>query len=517
MTHHPPTLTARRLGAATLIGLALLIISVSIFQPAAAQLQPPSLKPPFHLIRTDTAAPLIGLPPLPPNASIIVSETFDDHYLPVGLDQVGWHEEIGEKTTVGYTWARVTNGPHPNSVWQMGRNKFAAGSLQPGVDSYTNSMESLLIYGPLNLGDYSSALISATYWLDVQSHDYFGVAVSTDGSNFKPVASENSRDDSLSRPITSIVDLSNYTRQGNVWIALYFTSNDDNNVALGVMIDSVVMRGVPLYKFYLSFVRRDFTPTPTNTPTPTRTPTPTATPVISYLYNDTFGNGSDTADANFIAWGKRVSSADCFYGTDSSSCKWGQDLQTGGNLDGSLMMYQNGFYSWAGASPNTHAPLDFEFSADIFVMEPKKNARFGLIFDASDSTFGRDGDGVPFFDPNRNLYKFDLQFDENTDTTIRYYRLEACQNSIQTCAPVVAKAEIPASYVFNVGSWNNIRVQRLGANLKVYLNNNLLINSTDSTHIRAGKYGVFLQSKEFNSTSNPLKIKIDNVRIKALP
>jgi hypothetical protein len=236
-----------------------------------------------------------------------------------------------------------------------------------------------------------------------------------------------------------------------------------------------------------------------------------------YLYNYTFGTGSNTSDQNFVDWGNKASDADCFYGSDGTRCSWGQDLQIGGNSDGSLMMYQNGLYSWAGASPNNLAPTDFEYSADIFVVEPKKNARFGLIFDASTSTFGRDGDGVPLFDPNHNLYKFDLQFDENTETIIRYYRLEACQNSIQTCAQPVAKTVIPTGYIFDVGSWNNIRVQRLDTNLKVYLNNNLLINITDSTHIRSGKYGVFLQTKDFNSSSNPLKIKIDNVRIKASP
>jgi hypothetical protein len=181
------------------------------------------------------------------------------------------------------------------------------------------------------------------------------------------------------------------------------------------------------------------------------------------------------------------------------------------------MMNQNGLYAWAGVSPNNLAPTDFEYSADVFVVEPKKNARFGLIFSASTNAFGRDGGGVPFFDPNRNLYKFDLQFDENTETIIRYYRLEACTDSAQTCAQPVVKTVIPTGYVFNVGSWNNIRVQRLGTNLKLYLNNNLLFNITDSAHIRSGKYGVFLQTKEFNSTGNPLKIRIDNVRIKPLP
>jgi hypothetical protein len=374
-----------------------------------------------------------------------------------------------------------------------------------------------LIYGPINFSDYGSIVVSATYFLDVQAEDSYGLAYSLDGTHFIAVSNEIGRDPNLTTRRTSFYNLSATARQSTVWLTFYFTSTNHPIEAKGVFIDAVVVRGMPLYKVYLPLIKRDPIPTPTNTPTPTRTPTPTPTLVVSYLYNYTFGTGSDTSDQNFVDWGKKVSDADCFYGADSSSCKWGQDLQTGGNPNGSLMVYQNGLYSWAGASPNNLAPTDFEFSADIFVVEPKKNARFGLIFDASASTFGRDGNGVPFFDPNRNLYKFDLQFDETDATIIKYYRLEACQNDIQACAQPIAKTDIPAGYVFNVGSWNNIRVQRLGTNLKLYLNNNLLRDITNDAHIRSGKYGVFLQSKEFNSSTNPLKIRIDNVHIRALP
>ena len=68
-----------------------------------------------------------------------------------------------------------------------------------------------------------------------------------------------------------------------------------------------------------------------------------------------------------------------------------------------------------------------------------------------------------------------------------------------------------------MGNWNNLKVQRQGTNLKVYLNNNFLINITDSTHTFVGEYGVFLQARDYNNAANPLKIRIDNVRVTSLP
>ncbi len=82
MSQSTPSLTTRRTGAAILIGLALLLVSVFVFQPASAQREPARLKPPFKLIGVDNAPlPLGGLPPIPLNAPILASETFDSTFV----------------------------------------------------------------------------------------------------------------------------------------------------------------------------------------------------------------------------------------------------------------------------------------------------------------------------------------------------------------------------------------------------------------------------------------------------
>jgi hypothetical protein len=44
-----------------------------------------------------------------------------------------------------------------------------------------------------------------------------------------------------------------------------------------------------------------------------------------------------------------------------------------------------------------------------------------------------------------------------------------------------------------------------------------LVDVNDNSHVGARKYGVFLQSKLLNSETNPIRIRFDNVRVRALP
>jgi hypothetical protein len=493
---------SRPAAALALIGLGLLLISLFVFQPAAAQREPAALKPPFKLIRDTHQQPMYGLPPLPLSAPIIMTETFGSSYVPkTQLSEVGWHEEVGN-TTVGYTWARVTTGPHPDSEWQMGRNKFVSGSLTPGVDTYTNGMESLLIYGPVNMDDYNTIVMSATYWLDIQPGDYFGVAVSTDGSTFKALTAESSVDPSLSITRTAYFDLSKYSRQGIAWIAFYFTSNDDNLVDLGTFIDDVVLRGTSFFKVYLPILRLD------PTPTPTLTPTPTATPQVTYLDNYTFGSGSSSG-SQFLEWGGKE---DYSCGSD---CDVIQDVSTNGNPSGSINYSAGGFDVLVGTSPNHTIPANFELSADIMLVEGKKDARFGLIFDASSSTFYDDGGDIKMR-PQYNYYKFDLNVDPDDETLVRDVRLQRSDDG--GLNNLVDRTTLPAQYQRHTGEWNNIRIVRQGSNITVYVNGYaVIVNYDDGTYMGNKKYGVFLHPRAANNNANPLKIRFDNVTVTQLP
>jgi hypothetical protein len=272
-------------------------------------------------------------------------------------------------------------------------------------------------------------------------------------------------------------------------------------VARGAFVRDVVLRGSPTIKIYFPSVRHE------------PTPTPTATPQVPYLYNYTFGSGLNT-DPQFLEWGGKVSNATC-YTAGGGGCNWGQDIVTSGNPGGAMTMNQTGLDALAGASPNNTAPTNFELSADFDVLQGKANARIGLVFGASDNAFDRNR--VPYFDPNRNMYKFDLQFNEIDNTLMSYYRLQKFVTSSNGYVNIVEKSQLPAGLVGNTGTWNNIKVQRLGTNIKVYVNGSLLFSVDDDTYVGSRKYGLFLQTTDHNSTTNPIKMLFDNVRVRSLP
>jgi hypothetical protein len=150
------------------------------------------------------------------------------------------------------------------------------------------------------------------------------------------------------------------------------------------------------------------------------------------------------------------------------------------------------------------------------VVQGKSDARLGLVFNTSDNAFGRT-DGKPFFDPNRNMYKFDLQFNESNNTVMSYYRLQKFVTSSGGYVLIVDKTSLPSGLVGNVDTWNNITIQRLGNNIKVFVNGTKLIDVNDGDYVGSKKYGLFLQTKRLNSSGNPLRIRFDNVRVRALP
>jgi hypothetical protein len=499
----------RRIAPAIVIVVGLVLISAVLIQQVVAQ-DSGTLKPPFRLIQpANLAAPLSGVQPLPLSAPIIMSETFGNNfsYNFVASDTgAPWHlVNASGVVDVSHTWGRVAGAPITDTLWNAGTTPLGGNPISAG-QPYTKNMQAYAIYGPIDMTDYTTALISVTYAMDTMDTlggDPFGVAYSTNGTDFTIIAATYGRDPSLALRHTSYYPLPDEARwQKHVWIALIFTSqNRDNIDALGVYVEDVVVRGNPALKVYVPLVRRD------------ATPTPTATPQVSYVYSYTFGSGLNT-DPQFLTWGGKVDDANCYIG--SVNCKWTQGIVTNGHPGGAVNISQNGLNSIAGASPNNTAPTDFELSADFYVVQGKSDARLGLLFNAGSATFGRNN-GKPTFDPNSKFYKFDLQFNESDNTIMSYYRLQYCDENINGCTNLVEKASLPSGLVGNTGTWNKIVIQRLGDNIKVYVNDMLLVDRDDGTRIGSMKYGIFLQTKNLNSTGNPIKIRFDNVLVRALP
>jgi len=505
----PSQRRTRRVIPAVVIVLGMLLISAVVIQQVAAQTDG-GLKPPFKLIRpASLPAPLSGVPPLPLNAPIVMSETFDSSFIvnvrynfDVSNTSVPWHlVNANGGIDSSYTWGRVAGAPLPDTLWNAATNSLGAPQIIAG-QPYTKNMQSYAVYGPIDLTDYTSAFISMTYALDTLDGDLFGAAYSTDGTNFTWLAATSGRDPSLSIKHTNYYPIpASVLRQNQVWIAIVFTSQDRDNIdALGVYVEEIALRAVPAYKIYMPLMQLDSTPTPT--------PTATSTPGSNFLYNYTFGSGLNT-DSQFLTWGGQMEYS-C--GTD---CTVIQNVSTNGNPGGAVNFSMGGLQTIAGTSPNHTIPSNFDLTADLMLVEGKADARFGLIFGASSSTFYVDGDGFTKMDASRNYYKFDLNIDPNDETSIKLYRLQRYDNGSAT--NLQGGTDFPAGVAHGLGQWNTVRIKRQGSNIQISVNGYLAINLNDSTFTGDRKFGIDLHARDLNNNSNPLKIRFDNVKVQQLP
>lgn len=506
----------RRVVPMAIIVVGLILISALVIQQVSAQ-EARTLKPPFKLIQSDQAPSNSEtlLPPL--NAAVIMSQIFNSSYQPVtNLAERGWHELAGKDATIGYTWKYAGTEPFTDTVWAAGRNPSGYPLLFPGTGTYTNGMEALLVYGPLNMSDYGQAVFTMTYWLDVAPGDSIGVAVSTDGSNFTAVNNESISDPTLATTRTVTLNLSPYiVRQPAVWIAIYLKSDAALPNGRGMFVHDVFLRGVPLGKSYIPLVMNGYPPA-TDTPTPTPTPiwTPTPTPgAYRYLYtftSETSGNNPD-----FNRWGgDRTTSC-------GTNCNYYQALVGQyGNPKPAFTLWLQGVNGAGGAGPrqsgtSLSTATNFEYSADVYVYNGQLDARYGLAFDASSGTFP--GGGNPPMDPSVNYYLLEMRMDTTTRTKVAKWQFLRVVNGAREA--LLTATTLPVS--INQGQWHNLKVVQQGKVLSFYLNGQLLGSgnwyATDWGDTRR-RFGLYIDVRDTNGEGgNPFEFFSDNIIVRDLP
>jgi hypothetical protein len=501
----------RRIVPMAIIIVGLILISVLVIQQVSAQ-EERTLKPPFKLIKSDQTQSGQGTV-VPPSltAPILVSETFGANFVPApSLTGTGWHTVNFNGTLQGYSWGRVSNsGLMTDTAW-IGQERFPSSlpALVPG-QPYTTNMNSLLIYGPIDLSNYGSIVVNLTYYLDVDPEDSFGLAYSVDGTNFIAVSSETGRDPTLGTQRTANYSLASVARQNPVWLAFYFTSANHPINALGVFLDEVVVRGVPLTKNYLPLVMGQYPPI-----TPTFTPTPTSTPG-SYRYLYTFTSETNGNNPDFNRWGgDRITSC-------GTNCNYYQNLvgSPNGNPPPAFTLWMQGVNGKGGAGPrkdgvSLSTATNFEYSADVYVYKGQVDSRYGLAFDATSGTFP--GSGNPPMDPNVNYYLLELRMDASTSTKVSGWQFLRVVNGARQALTTVAS--LPVS--INQGQWHNLRVTQSGTTLSFYLNGAFVASTTydaDWGNDRR-RFGLYIDVRGTNGEGgNPFEFFSDNITVRDLP
>jgi hypothetical protein len=208
-----------------------------------------------------------------------------------------------------YTWGTdsFTFTSPSYSAWSVGGGTDGS-NLTGGTDTYPDNVDSLLVYGPVDLSGLREATVEFEWWLETETAsgaegeatelekveavsgppeegDWLGWCVLTEEDDF-----ENARCEYVSGSIggwsSGLLALDEASGSADqVWIAFHFVSDGDGVGGRGAFVDDVVVRAQGGYRVALPVVVRRFfsghramLPLVRRDSRPVVSPTPSATP-----------------------------------------------------------------------------------------------------------------------------------------------------------------------------------------------------------------------------------------------
>jgi len=479
-----------------LLGCGLALIALA-GQVVSAQPLVNELKPPFGFAELPMA-PEAQTPP--PGSAVLLTENFGTSFNPTtsltGSTPL-WRKFVNPGDTAGYYWNKVSAGAFSNSAWSAAEPITSAPMLTPGVSNYPAGQDTWLIYGPIDLSRFVYGHVSFEYYLDSQAGDTLLWGYSTDGQTFYG----NSQSGPLSKWITDTFSFRANSAFQTVYLGFAFNSHASPQ-GKGSFVRNVRLTGEPLKFGYLPLVMSNYA-------APTPTPIP---PLYGYYFDepDPRGPGSDLS-----LWGGQ------FYDDtrkgDYGPYAYGQDVRIGhGNPGNSLTLYTTASYVVNASSPNNLAPADFDLYVDMSPWRLYPDNRYGIVFNASDSTFGT----TPAqFNSKGQFYLLYV----GTGPTVAPLgiRLDRCSGG--GCTRVSGNTQndgyiaLPPSFVGNASAFDTIHLQRQGSQISVWANDVLMFSLTDGTYAAYRKWGLFILPFTNNATVPPtgsqMQVDFDNVRM----
>ncbi len=467
-----------------LLGCGLALIALA-GQVVSAQSTGHELQPPLRFAESP-AAPEAQTPP--PGSTVLMTETFGASFAPI-TSTTGttpqWRIMTNPDDTAGYYWDKVgagTPSTFSNSAWSAARLYTATQALTPGVSTYPAGQDSWLIYGPIDLSKFEYAQLSFEYYLDSRAGDTLQWGYSTDGQTFYG----NSQSGPIRTWITNTLSFQSNTTFHAVYLAFAFNSQAGPQ-GKGAFVRNVLLTAERVNFTYLPIAANNYAQ-------------PTATP-IPPLYGYTFDPGNN--DLNL--WGGTITgNPRSGYG---GPCVEGQYARTDhGNPVNSLALWNNCKYVPTYSSPSgANAPDNFEMIVDVSPWRLYGQDLYGVIFN---------------YDGN-NLYRFSLLTNEDNNV-VSAVMLERCAGgSCTALGPTGSFIPLPPGLVIYAQSafWDQLRVLRVGSNIKVYVNNVQVFDVTDSNPLAGHQFGVHIFPLAGNVTDPPggaqMEIDFDNIRVYA--
>jgi len=483
--------TPRALALAGLMALVIVVTALALTQTSTVAAPPPPLRGPFRFIEVpqDTAAARLSTAEIP-TPTVVLSETFGNFMLTVNptIDHPGWQEFV-QAGAVNQQWGQVwtSDGGFTDTLWSTGYYSH----FQTASQTYAANMYAWVIYGPLNTQKYRDFQATFDVWPDmnVAADTAVGWAASIDGQTFCGTG-ELVTDARIWLHRSFVLPKQCAGQTGTpAYLAFLFRSDGSAPVGLGAFLDNVEITGLPLYKTYLPYVRKD--PTPTASPTPTVQPYPL------------------TQSYDFGSLGKWCS---------TSNDSWASGIVSLGGSNAYYLAMKQTSYLWT-LSPRDSSADNFRITADFNLLRMNsslslynyRGARFGLVFSVK---------GAPF-DPNDACFYNGGQ----ADSGIGYYRFIIRINDSGTGYQTLLTrwengvepeqngsfVNLPAGVTINRTGWNTMQIDRYGANIKAYINGTL-VQEWNNSNTTGGWFGLFTETVG-NNPSPYFESDWDNIKV----
>ncbi len=403
----------------------------------------------------------------------VISETFE-----TGIDPTKWTIIDRDLTVNGeYKWGTedftpTSTGTSIKSAWAIGDGQ-EGGALDVTTDGYPANVDSWLIYGPIDMSSVAEATLTFDYWLDSDSGDEFGVAVSTSGTdsaNFTGIQTNSGGGGSWASASQNLVA---YKGQSSVYIGFKFTSDSTGSSKTGALLDNVQLLVQGGGEIYLPIIKKD------------PTPTPSPTPEGGTNYRDGFANDID-------GWELRRADTQERY-----------DIYHGDDAQGILNVLVKDPEDYIIVSPLVAAPsIPYSLEINAQHKDPENQDLYGIVF-------GADWDGttcpnVDFSSCFETYYVLKVEY-RNTDGTFLRFKLQKVKSFVSNQPNDVVEL-IDWTKVSSVdeNDFNVWRVEVLENNkIKIYLNNNKVGDATDnsmSSFIQP-YFGVIVETKSQHSNA----------------
>ncbi len=483
-------------------GVALMVIlsALALVQTPTVAAPPPPLRGPFRFIELPDEANIQAVS-TPISWTLFYTQSFT-----FGGEFTGW--TITRSTEIysqpaPHKWGRVRYNYHPagdftNTLW-------AAADPYPELpvdwtvyadSTYTQTMDTWAIYGPLNTQQYGRVKAEFKYWLDTEQGASFGWAYSCDGTNFYGHTMTRGHLREWQSFEFEPGGCPGQTSKPAYLAFLFRSSDSETPVGLGAFVDDLMLYGTPLKTVYLPLIRRD--PTPTPSPTPTAPPIVIGTLVKQYYFETEetprWCQNSDSTQHYMAVLQRPPGDAE----TDKAYRLWVD------NAD--VRMF----------SPQYDPPANYGIQAKFSFMDMTgfdrtayKTAQWGLIFGVNGIVFNPNDQWHCDVNPAGDGYhQFMLRVNEAGNGYD--YKLRRMAGGAETI--LVNWTALPTEIANSISltGWNTIRLNRNGAEIKIYINNQQVLSTSDSTWTGARWWGVYIR---WPSGTSAFRVNWDDVGI----